>query len=155
LQKPLILQGKIMVETTRRVASTDVAPERRPSHTRNWPLNHKRHNQGENKMAKKAVTTQERLEKLIAGANANPDGPTLDVAALKGLVDTLNGLEYQVSQAKLALSQAVKTRNAQVKDAVDTIVKAELAVKSHYGPRSAKVKEFVLPADKPRAKPKA
>ena len=45
-------------------------------------------------MVKKAVTIQERLEQLIAGAGANPDGPALDVAGLQAHVTRLNELEY-------------------------------------------------------------
>ena len=105
-------------------------------------------------MAKKAVTAQERLEQLLAGAKANTDGPVLDVVVLKGYVDELNGLEAAVNQAKLARKAATKARDDRLKEVLAETLKAELAVKSHYGPKSLKVKEYVLSEPKPAKKPK-
>jgi len=93
-------------------------------------------------MSQKAVQVQERLEKLIAGEQANPDGPQIDAAGLQQHIETVNTHEYQVSQAKLALSGAVEARDAAVKAARDAAVKAEYTVKAHFGPRSPKVKEY-------------
>ena len=95
-------------------------------------------------MAKIAVSVQERLEQLVAGAKANADGPALNVAGLKGYVDELNDLEAALNQAKLALKAATKARDARLKEVLDEVIKAELAVKSHFGPKSLKVKEYVL-----------
>ena len=104
-------------------------------------------------MAKKAVTAQERLEQLIGGAKANADGPALNVAALKGYVDELNDLEAKVNQAKQAQKAATKTRDVRLKEVLLEVQKAELAVKSHYGPRSPKNKEYILAAPKVVKKP--
>lgn len=99
-------------------------------------------------MAKKAVTAQERLEQLIGGAGANADGPALDVTALQGLVDELNALEAKVNQAKQAQKAATKARDDRLKEVLVEVQKAELAVKSHFGPRSPKNKEYILSAPK-------
>ena len=99
-------------------------------------------------MAKKAVTAQERLEQLIGGAKSNADGPALDVAALQGLVDELNTLEAKVNQAKQAQKAATKARDDRLKEVLLEVQKAELAVKSHFGPRSPKNKEYILSAPK-------
>jgi len=99
-------------------------------------------------MVKKAVSTQERLEKLIAGAGANPDGPALDAAQLQVHVTRLNELEYGATQARLALAAAVKARDEYL--AQEATYKAEYAVKAFYGPRSPKVKEYVLPGARAR-----
>jgi hypothetical protein len=99
-------------------------------------------------MAKKAVTAQERLEQLIGGASANTDGPTLDVAELKGFVGKLNTLEANVNQAKQAQKAATKARDDRLKEVLLEVQKAELAVKSHFGPRSPKNKEYILSAPK-------
>ena len=106
-------------------------------------------------MAQKAVTTQERLEKLVAGAAANPDGPNLDTQTLQGHVTALNTLEYDVSQAKLALTTKVKARDERLALATTDAQKSEFAVKAMYGPRSPKLKEYILTApapSKPRSK---
>ena len=94
-------------------------------------------------MAKAAVSAQERLEQLIAGAGANPDGPSLNVATLQGYVAELNSLEAALNQAKLALKAAAQTRDDRLKAVLGEITKAELTVKAHYGPKSPKVKEYV------------
>ncbi len=94
-------------------------------------------------MAKAAVSAQERLEQLIAGAKANADGPALNVAGLNGYVGELNDLEAALNQAKLALKAATKARDARLKSVLEEVVKAELAVKSHFGPKSPKVKEYI------------
>ncbi len=99
-------------------------------------------------MAKKAVTMQERLEQLLAGAKANTDGPALDVAGLKGYVDELNDLEAKLNQAKQAQKAATKTRDVRLKEVLLEVQKAELAVKSHFGPKSPKNKEYILSAPK-------
>jgi flagellar hook-basal body complex protein FliE len=99
-------------------------------------------------MAKKAVTAQERLEQLIGGVKANADGPKLDVAGLQGFVDELNTLEANVNQAKQAQKAATKKRDDRLKEVLLEVQKAELAVKSHYGPRSPKNKEYILSAPK-------
>lgn len=105
-------------------------------------------------MAKAAVTAQERLEKLMAGAKANSDGPALNSQQLQGFVDELNDLEAELGRAKLAVGAATQARNAKLKEALDVAVKAELAVKSHYGPKSPKVKEYVLSQSRPAKKSK-
>ena len=103
-------------------------------------------------MAKKAVNAQERLEALVAGVDANPNGPQLNVSLLKDHVATLNDLEYKLGQAKLALKAASKARDAGLKVALDDVVKAEYAVKAHYGPKSPKVKEYIQPRSHPKTK---
>ncbi len=105
-------------------------------------------------MAKKSVTAQERLEQLLAGAKVNADGPVLDVAALKGYVDELNSLEAAANQAKQAQKAATKARDDRLKVVLAEVLKAELAVKSHYGPKSPKVKEFILSQPKAAKKSK-
>jgi len=105
-------------------------------------------------MAKKAVTAQERLEQLLAGAKANTDGPELDVETLKGYVDELNSLEAGVNQAKLLRKAATKARDDRLKEVLAEVLKTELAVKSHYGPKSPKVKEYILSQPKPAKKSK-
>ena len=85
-------------------------------------------------MAKKAVTAQERLEQLLAGAKANADGPALDVAGLKGYVDELNDLEAKVNLAKQAQKAATRSRDVRLKAVLLEVQKAELAVKAHFGP---------------------
>ena len=102
-------------------------------------------------MVQKAVTMQERAEQLIAGAGANPDGPTLDVAGLQDHVAALNDLAYRVTQAKLALAQAVQTRDKRLRQVTDDVQRAENLVRAAYGLRAPKVKEYVLPGPKPRA----
>ncbi|CAG0965354.1 hypothetical protein GPROT1_01131 [Gammaproteobacteria bacterium] len=99
-------------------------------------------------MAKKAVTAQERLEQLLAGAKANADGPKLDVTGLQGFVNELNDLEAKVNLAKQAQKAATKARDDRLKAVLLEVQKAELAVKSHYGPRSPKNKEYILSAPK-------
>ena len=99
-------------------------------------------------MAKKAVTAQERLEQLLAGARANADGPALDVAGLKGYVDELNDLEAKVNLAKQAQKAATRSRDDRLKAVLLEGQKAELAVKAHFGPRSPKNKEYILSAPK-------
>ncbi len=99
-------------------------------------------------MAKKAVTAQERLEQLLAGAKANADGPALDVAGLKGYVDELNDLEAKVNLAKQAQKAATRSRDDRLKAVLLEVQKAELAVKAHFGPRSPKNKEYILSAPK-------
>jgi hypothetical protein len=97
-------------------------------------------------MVKVAVTIQERLEKLLAGVEVNPTGPALNTDTLQTHIRTLNDLEYRVTQAKLALTEAVRVRDEQIKQAMEDIAKAEYALKAHYGPRAVKLKEYILPA---------
>jgi hypothetical protein len=99
-------------------------------------------------MAKKAVTAQERLEQLLAGAKANADGPKLDVAGLQGYVGELNDLEAKVNLAKQAQKAATKARDVRLTEVLLEVQKAELAVKSHFGPKSPKNKEYILSAPK-------
>ncbi|MFN8595915.1 MAG: hypothetical protein U0559_07005 [Anaerolineae bacterium] len=106
-------------------------------------------------MAKKAVTAQERLEQLIAGATANPTGPGLNVQTLQGYVTELNGLEAALNQAKQAQKAATQVRDDRLKVVLAEVLKAELAVKAHYGPKSPKVKEYILSAPKAAKKPAA
>ena len=102
-------------------------------------------------MVKKSVTIQERLEQLIAGAGANPDGPALDVAGLQAHVTRLNELEYAATQARLALAAAVKARDENLAQFQEETYKGEYAVKAFYGPRSPKVQEYILPGVRVRA----
>ena len=98
-------------------------------------------------MAKKAVTIQERLEKLIADAEANPEGPDIGAAKLKERVAKINASDYKVTQAKLAVTQAVEARDSDVDDGASEAQKAEFTLKAHYGARAAKLKEYILPSD--------
>ena len=95
-------------------------------------------------MAKKAATMQERLEKMIAGANANADGPTIPVETFQKYVADLNALEYKVTQAKTALGETVKERDAYLAQVDADMWKAERAVESHFGRRAARLKDYIL-----------
>ena len=103
-------------------------------------------------MAKKAVQLQERLEKLIAGTNANPDGPRLDLARLNQHVATLNDLEYKVLQAKQTLRAATKARDNELTAALDSVNRSEYAVKAHYGRASSKLRDFIDSHSHPKKK---
>jgi len=94
-------------------------------------------------MSKKAIEAQERLEKLVAGTEANPDGPDIGATTLQEHVETVNSAVYQVSQTKAAYAQALETRNAAIKAATDAAIQADYVLKAHYGRRSPKLVEYL------------
>lgn len=101
-------------------------------------------------MAKVAVTAQEKIEQLLADAEANADGPLIDITQLQNYIAELNDLEAKLNEARLTLKASMKVRNERLKLVQEEITKAELAVKSHYGPKSPKTKEYVM--TQPRAR---
>jgi hypothetical protein len=101
-------------------------------------------------MTKVAVTAQEKIEQLLADAEANADGPLIDVTQLQNYIAELDDLEAKLNEAKLTLKASMKARNERLKLVQEEITKAELTVKSHYGPKSPKTKEYVMA--QPRAR---
>lgn len=101
-------------------------------------------------MAKVAVSLQERMEQLPAGTQANVDDSTLIVTQLQGCLVELDEVEAKLNRAKLTLKASTQAHDDRLKFVQAAITKAELAAKSHYGPKSPKVKEYVMA--QPRAR---
>jgi hypothetical protein len=101
-------------------------------------------------MAKVAVTVQEKIEQLLADAEANADGPLIDITQLQNYIAELDDLEAKLNEARLTLRASMKARNERLKLVQEEITKAELAVKLHYAPKTPKAKEYVM--TQPRAR---